>query len=300
MTLGAQEVAPLTMAAAYATFAADGIYCKPIAITSIKSLTGRTISVPKPSCDKAMDENIARGVTSALEDVLSKGTARGVRKLGRPAAGKTGTANVSRSNFFVGYTPQVASAVWFGHPAAPTPLKNIDTGVRRYPGYSFGATVAAPIWADFMVDALRGKPVEQFGQASDKLLNGDKITIPSTYGMTISEARSTLKDAGFDPTVGGTLSSSAPSGAVAGTSPRSGVRTTRGATVTIYTSRGQASRAFRRSPSTTFTATNVDQKAAKKADATKPAKGDNKKGGDNKGGKGKGKGGDNKGGKGKG
>jgi membrane peptidoglycan carboxypeptidase len=291
MTLGAQEVAPLTMAAAYATFAADGVYCKPIAITSIKSLTGRTISVPKPSCDKAMDENIARGVTSALQDVLSKGTARGVRKLGRPAAGKTGTANVSRSNFFVGYTPQVASAVWFGHPAAPTPLKNVDTGVRRYPGYSFGATVAAPIWADFMVDALRGKPVEQFGRANDKLLNGDRVTVPSTFGMSISDARSTLKDAGFDPSVGGTLSSDAPRGAVAGTSPRSGVRTIRGATVTIYTSRGQASPVFRQSPSTRSTANKAAKKAAdaKKA-AAKKVNGKGKGGGGQGGGQGGGKG----------
>ena len=239
MTLGAQEIAPLTMAAAYAGFAADGEYCKPIAITSITSLTGQSVSAPKPSCDKAMDENVARGVTSALQDVLTKGTARRVQSLGRPAAGKTGTANVSRSNFFVGYTPQLAAAVWFGHPAAPKPLKNVDTGVRRYSGYTFGATVAAPIWADFMVDAHKGKPTKQFGRASDRLLNGDRVTIPSTFGMSISGARQTLRDAGFTPDVGGTISSDAPRGLVAGTSPNSGVRAARGASVTIYTSRGR-------------------------------------------------------------
>jgi membrane peptidoglycan carboxypeptidase len=296
MTLGAQEVAPLTMAAAYATFAADGMYCKPIAITSIKSLTGRSITAPKPSCDKALDENIARGVTSALQDVLSKGTARGVRKLGRPAAGKTGTANVSRSNFFVGYTPQLAAAVWFGHPAAPTPLKNVNTGIRKYPGYSFGATVAAPIWADFMADALKGKPKEQFGRASDKLLIGDRVSVPSTFGMSVSGARATLRDAGFDPSVGGTLSSDAPRGTVAGTSPRSGVRTVRGATVTIYTSRGRAAPVVRQSTTSRDKADEAKkaaekraEEAKKKAEEAKKKADDAKKSGDNKG-KGGGKG----------
>ena len=242
MTLGAQEIAPLTMAAAYAAFAADGLFCKPIAIDSIKTLTGQSVATPKPSCDQAVDENVSRGVTSALEEVLTKGTARHVQSLGRPAAGKTGTANVSRSNFFVGYTPQLASAVWFGHLPEPKPLKNVDTGVRRYPGYSYGATVAAPIWADFMTEAHKGKPRKGFGSASDRTLNGDRVPIPTTFGMSISDARSTLRDAGFTPDVGGTISSDAPRGLVAGTSPNSGVRTTRGATVTIYTSRGR--RAF--------------------------------------------------------
>src|SRR4051794_4048689 len=239
MTLGAQEIAPLTMAAAYAGFAADGMYCKPIAITSIKTLSGQAVATPKPTCTKALDENVARGVTSALQDVLTKGTAKGVQSLGRPAAGKTGTANVSRSNFFVGYTPQLASAVWFGHLPEPKPLKNIDTGVRSYSGYLYGATVAAPIWADFMSQALRDEPKEPFGRASDKLLNGERVTIPSTFGLSISGARSRLRDAGFTPDVGGSISSDAPRGLVAGTSPNSGVRTTRGATVTIYTSSGR-------------------------------------------------------------
>jgi membrane peptidoglycan carboxypeptidase len=268
MTLGSQEIAPLTMAAAYASFAADGMYCAPIAVTSIKTLTGRSIAAPKPSCTRGLDKNVARGVTSALQDVLTKGTAKRVQSLGRPAAGKTGTSNKSWSNFFVGYTPQLASAVWFGHPAGLRSLKNVDTGVRRYPGYTFGATVAAPIWADFMSNALKGEPKEQFGRATDRMINGERVTIPSTFGLSVDEARSRLRDAGFSPEVGDTLASSAPRGAVAGTSPNSGVRAPRGSTVTIYTSRGAQV-----SPAVLFTSRNGrsradnGRRAAKRADA---------------------------------
>jgi membrane peptidoglycan carboxypeptidase len=271
MTLGSQEIAPLTMAAAYASFAADGMYCKPIVVTSIKTLNGRSIATPKPSCTKALDKNVARGVTSALQDVLTKGTAKRVQSLGRPAAGKTGTSNKSWSNFFVGYTPQLASAVWFGHPAGLRSLKNVDTGVRRYPGYTFGATVAAPIWADFMSEALKGEPKKPFGRASDRTLNGDRVAIPSTFGLSVDDARSRLKDAGFSPDVGGTLDSSAPRGAVAGTSPNSGTRATRGSTVTIYTSRGRQAAPVvnrtTRADGRRRAAERADRRAARRAEA---------------------------------
>jgi membrane peptidoglycan carboxypeptidase len=238
MTLGAQEVAPLTVAAAYASFAADGVYCQPISITSATTLAGKAIAVPKPVCQEAMDQNIARGVTAALQDVIKSGTAARVQKIGRPAAGKTGTANASRATWFTGYTPQIAASVWFGNPDASKPMKNIDTGKDYYPRQIYGATVAAPIWASFMKAATQGMPVENFAKASDKVVYGDRVTVPGTTGMSIADATKVLEDAGFRVSVGGPKPSAVPAGFVAESNPAGGSRSTSGSSVTIYPSTG--------------------------------------------------------------
>ncbi len=238
MTLGAQEIAPLTIAAGYAAFAADGVYCSPISITSATTLAGKAIAVPKPSCDQAIDQNIARGVTSALVGVIQRGTAAGAPKIGRPAAGKTGTANASRATWFTGYTPQMAASVWFGNPDVSKPMKNIDTGKDFYPRQIFGATVAAPIWSAFMKQAMKGLPVENFGNASDKIVYGDRSTVPGVTGQSLDDARRTLEGAGFTVSIGGPRASSVQAGYVAEQSPGAGARVTGGSTVWIYPSTG--------------------------------------------------------------
>ncbi len=115
MTLGVNEVAPLTMAAGYATFAANGTYCKPIAITSITSATGKKYPTPKAGCHQVIKPEIAQAVTYALQRVITSGTGAGLG-LGREAAGKTGTAE------------QQPGLVRRLHPAAR------DRGLCRTPG----------------------------------------------------------------------------------------------------------------------------------------------------------------------
>lgn len=238
MTLGAQEIAPLTIAAGYAAFAADGVFCTPISITSATTLAGKSIAVPKPSCEQAIDQNVARGVTSALQGVIQRGTAANAPKIGRPAAGKTGSANASRATWFTGYTPQMAASVWFGNPDVSKPMKNIDTGKDFYPRQIYGATVAAPIWSAFMKAAMAGMPVENFGTANSKVLNGDRVSVPDVTGQSLDAARQTLEGAGFSVTVGGARPSSVPAGSVAEQSPGAGSTARSGSTVTIYPSTG--------------------------------------------------------------
>jgi len=241
MTLGAQEAAPLTVAAAYAAFAADGMYCAPISIISASTLTGKSINVPKPDCSQAMDKDVARGVTSALEGVISHGTASRVEKIQRPAAGKTGTSNRSQATWFTGYVPQLAASVWFGKPNGYPHneyLRNIDTGKRKYPGQIYGATVAAPIWAAFMKSAVKGLPVENFGESSYKILHGDRVTVPSVTGQAIDDARRALEGAGFTVRIGDPKPSAIPQGLVAETNPGAGSRVSSGASITIYPSTG--------------------------------------------------------------
>jgi membrane peptidoglycan carboxypeptidase len=237
LTLGSEPIAPLTMAAAYATFAADGKYCTPMPITSVTTRDGKLKKTIKPSCETAMDETVARGVSVALQAVITGGTGRGA-SIGRPAAGKTGTTNGSTDVWFAGYTPQLAAAVWVGHEHEVRPLKGFTLNGRSY-GTVYGATIPAPIWADFMRDALKGEPVEQFGQTSDKVLNGERVTVPQIEGLSVDAAKAALAAVGLSATVSDAgVPSDLPVGVVAASTPRSGQRVSPGSGITLYLSIG--------------------------------------------------------------
>ena len=239
LTLGSNTIAPLTMATAYATFAAGGVYCAPISITAVKALDGKPRPAPKSSCSQAVDPDVASGVNQALQGVITNGTGRG-NGIGRPAAGKTGTTNVSRDVWFIGYTPQIAAAVWVGHPIGQKSLNGVKLGGRSY-GKVYGATIPAPIWKQFMQGALADQPVEQFDAPSDKVINGERFDVPSVYGLSQQAAIDAITAAGLTPTVSGSLvASSQAAGTAVGSAPRSGARVPPGTTVTIYLSSGVA------------------------------------------------------------
>jgi membrane peptidoglycan carboxypeptidase len=156
--LGANEVSPLDMASAYATLAARGMYCKPIAITEVVSATGDVLGRVEPSCERVMAESTADTVTAVLRGVLTHGTGRGAQ-IGRPVAGKTGTTNGPTAAWFDGYTPDLAAAVWVGYPTNPAkhPLRHVH-GSRIVYGGGFPAT----IWRLIMSAAHEGLPVSDF------------------------------------------------------------------------------------------------------------------------------------------
>jgi membrane peptidoglycan carboxypeptidase len=232
LTLGSESIAPLTMAAAYAGFAADGVFCAPTSITGARTLEGKQIKLPPSTCGEAIPQNVARGVTSVLQDVLTKGTAR-CCSIGRPAAGKTGTTNESTQLWFVGYTPQLSAAVWFGHPDSTKPMRRIDTGRDYYGSQLYGATVSAPIWRDFMSAASSGLPVQNFGQADNRTINGDLVAVPPVVGRTLDEARGILAGQGFGVTLGAPVASPFPSNRVVQQTPAGGSAAAPGTTVTL-------------------------------------------------------------------
>jgi membrane peptidoglycan carboxypeptidase len=169
--------------------------------------------------------------------VITGGTGRGA-SIGRPAGGKTGTTNGSTDVWFAGYTPQMAAAVWVGHEREVRSLKHFTLAGRSY-GTVYGATIPAPIWADFMRAALKGEPVEQFGQTSDKVLNGDRVTVPQINGLSVDAAKAALAAVGLSATVSDAgVPSDLPVGTVAGSTPRSGQRVSPGTSITLYLSVG--------------------------------------------------------------
>ncbi|MFE6196932.1 transglycosylase domain-containing protein [Streptomyces sp. NPDC057838] len=166
IALGTQEMSPLTMANAYATFASRGMYCTPVAIESVSQRVGdtsRKLEVPKSTCSRAMSENTADTINELLKGVVEDGTGSKAGLSGRPSAGKTGTTDERYAAWFVGYTPNMAGAVWVGDPAHKRKMVNITIGGRSH-AKVFGGEVPGPIWQDMMTGALEGKPVEQFNE----------------------------------------------------------------------------------------------------------------------------------------
>ncbi|WP_432119700.1 transglycosylase domain-containing protein [Streptomyces sp. bgisy032] len=164
IALGTQEMSPLTMANAYATFASRGMYCTPVAIESVSRRVGdktTSMEVPKSTCSRAMSEKTADTINALLKGVVEDGTGSKAGLGSRPSAGKTGTTDERYAAWFVGYTPNMAGAVWVGDPAHKRKMTGITIGGRSY-GKVFGGEVPGPIWRDMMSGALEGKPVENF------------------------------------------------------------------------------------------------------------------------------------------
>ncbi|MEU8512611.1 transglycosylase domain-containing protein [Kitasatospora sp. NPDC048722] len=160
MVLGSLELSPLTMANVYATFAARGKYCTPIAINKISTVDGKDIKVPQSQCSQAFSENTADALNTILLNVTEKGTAAALGlDDGRKIAGKTGTTDEKKAAWFSGYTPSLATSVWLGGPAGGVKMKDITIGGKHFTEV-FGADGPGPIWQMAMNQALKGTPLE--------------------------------------------------------------------------------------------------------------------------------------------
>ncbi len=234
IVLGSASVPPLTMANTYATLAAEGKHCDINPIESITYPDGKKVKLPKTKCKQVVEPDIARGATALLQGVITGGTGTGAQ-IGRPAAGKTGTHTGHQQSWFVGYTPQYATAVYVGTPTKARDMDNILIGGRRYPQV-FGGTIAAPLWGTIMRSILADQPVEYFNPPSYLVLNGVQVSIPSVIGRSVAEATAILQASGFQAAVIGNISSTIPFGLVAGMQP-SGTAA-RGTTIGLQLSTG--------------------------------------------------------------
>lgn len=198
-TLGTISVSPLQMSAAYAAFAAGGMYCDPVFIKSATLRDGEELNVRDGNCRRVISEQTAANVTSILTGVISGDdeyrTAKDV-KIGRKAAGKTGTTNGYAAVWFAGYTPQAATAVWVGDPRGGQKYPLVS-GLRFY-GYwttdVWGSTISGPIWEDIMKKMHEGVEKKSFPRSGS--LSSANV-IPDVRGMEIQAAVSLLKNQGY-------------------------------------------------------------------------------------------------------
>ncbi|MDX2230321.1 MAG: penicillin-binding protein 1A [Leptolyngbyaceae cyanobacterium bins.349] len=155
LPLGSVDLTPLEMAGGYATFANNGWYSETTFIVQVTDSAGNMLLDNTPKPQLVLDPWASASLNSVLQDVIERGTATSAY-IGRPAAGKTGTTSSERDIWFVGYVPQLSTAVWVG---------NDDYSPIGYG--ATGGTYVAPIWRNFMNRALQGVPVENFRPASD-------------------------------------------------------------------------------------------------------------------------------------
>ena len=158
--LGTASPSALDMAGAYATFAASGIKAKSHIIQTVKGSNNGVLYQADPKTESMFPKPVADTVTYALSRVVTNGTGKAALALGRPAAGKTGTTDNNLSAWFVGYTPQLSTAVLMAkEDASGTPQSLSGTGgLKTVTGGSFPAAM----WTAFMKGALGGMPKEKF------------------------------------------------------------------------------------------------------------------------------------------
>lgn len=152
VALGAVEVTPLELVAAYAPFANGGFRVTPRILRRIERNDGSVVWTGRVERDSVMDARDAYQLTSMLRSVVDRGTGRAVRNagIGGPVAGKTGTTNNGDDVWFVGYTPTLVAGFWFGYDA-PRSLGPNATGGR----------LAAPAWAQFVRAGWRERVSER-------------------------------------------------------------------------------------------------------------------------------------------
>jgi membrane peptidoglycan carboxypeptidase len=232
--LGTGNISVLDMASAFGVLANDGVRCQPYSITEVRDRDGKVLldRNNKSSCERVISQGVSRQVVDMLRTVVNGGT--GFRaSLGRPLAGKTGTAQDYTSAMFTGFTPQLATSVWVGHRSGLIPMRN-----DYYGGRVFGGTFPAEIFHDFMVAALQGKPSLDFPpppEGRPQNPKGDKV--PNVVGKKLGDATKILAKAGFGVSVT-QVDNAAPKDQVVAQSPGGGSDASKGTTVHLTVSRG--------------------------------------------------------------
>ncbi|MHB1136670.1 MAG: PBP1A family penicillin-binding protein [Coriobacteriia bacterium] len=253
IALGSQEVTPLEMASAYGTLANAGVHVAAHGITRVIAVDGETLFEAESTGEEVLSPAVAYLTTDILKGVITGGTGTAA-KIGRPAAGKTGTTQEYRDAWFVGYTPELATAVWMGHVEGQIEMTNVHG--KKVTGGSF----PAQIWAAYMKAALADVKATDFVQprgissASICLETGlaasenctstasalfltsampelcelhaqpAAIDVPNLIGLQKADALAKLAELGLLATVEETAVAGVPSGMVADQSPKIGTQ----------------------------------------------------------------------------
>lgn len=152
LALGSGVVTPLELASVYGVLAAGGMRYEPVAVKLITDSSGQVIEDHRwPVAEQVIAESTAYTMSEIMRTVIESGTGTAAY-IGRPAAGKTGTTDEFRDAWFAGFVPQLACVVWTGN----------DNNTKM--NHVYGGDLPAPIWADFMKQALANEKKMEFGE----------------------------------------------------------------------------------------------------------------------------------------
>jgi len=235
--LGTNNIAPLTLAAAYAAIGNNGVYCSPVGIDKILDSTGKSLPVTKTQCKQAVDPNIAAGAAAALQTPMQIGGTAGAYNPndGTPILGKTGTNDSAEQNWLATSTTKIATTTWTGN------YDSVDGHMTDFGNITLGGIygrdakgfVAKPI-----IDALdRVYGGKAFPEATGSVLHAKQVTVPDLTGKSPADAKNILENLGFGFVDGGAVDGSQAAGTIEKTSPGGGSKTSVGSAVTVYTSK---------------------------------------------------------------
>ena len=199
----ASGVSPVEMATVYSTLANDGVRHDPIFIRKISDSSGTVLYEADTKGEQVITPQVARTVTDVLTGVVN-GTGKLARLPDRTIAGKTGTTDEKKDAWFVGYTPQLVTAVWMGDPGNPADPNHRILPMTRVGRFSpvFGGTYPAVIWQSFMTQALAGRPVLDFAKPDQTLW--PRSTYVDEFGRRTGFRSSSGSGSGFGSGSSGT------------------------------------------------------------------------------------------------
>ena len=232
--IGTNTVTPLSMASAYAAVAALGKWCKPIIVDSFVSPDGVTKPAQTPECKQAIAPNIAATAIDVMKGVMTSGNqVYGNPEDGIPLFGKTGTTDSGNQTWVASGTTSGASVVWVGNSIGDFNI--LDAGYAGVDGILLRHYISLAV-----VTALDGKYGGVDWPAPDPaLVTGGGLAVPDgLIGLSPESAKSLLEGLGFMYADGGPIDSEVPAGKVAATDPPAGSNSAKGATITVYTSKG--------------------------------------------------------------
>jgi penicillin-binding protein 1A len=181
LALGSSDVTLGELTSAYAVFANHGVKTPAVAILKVTDSTGRMLYANDSVPEQVMKPETAYLITDLLKGVIENGTGWMARRLGRPAAGKTGTTNDYRDAWFIGYTPGLVAGVWVGYDDQQS-IGPKETGSRA----------ALPIWLEFMKKAHADKPAEDFAVPEGIVF---RDIDPRTGLLSTENCRSSIREA---------------------------------------------------------------------------------------------------------
>ena len=248
--LGTNEIAPLTMAAAYAAISNGGVYCVPVAVTRIVGPNGEELGGQAQDCRKSLETDVAVTAAYAMAAVMVTGGTgtRANPNDGVEYIGKTGTTDSSNHTWIVGASTRVATAVWVGNIEGFYPMRSYRN-LQGNQGGLIRHDIFKPIaWAMDSDSRYRGV---DFPEPTAELLTGSGTLVPEVTGQSIEAATAMLQASGFTVTDGGLLDSAVPAGQSAGTDPLAGTLVGNGSDVTLYSSNGSQAVAVAPTPEDT-------------------------------------------------
>ncbi|WP_133737849.1 transglycosylase domain-containing protein [Frigoribacterium sp. PhB116] len=232
----ADEIAPLTMATAYAAIAAGGKYCAPIVVDNIVDDEGNALGGQPQDCNQAVGPEVAAAAAQAMSGLWTNGTGRGgLPADGFPEIGKTGTTDAKDQIWIIGATTKLATAVWQGNAdGAKVSLRQVGSPIM---GGTYANTRTSLFKA---VQTINNTvyPGTPFPRPNSSVLRGSGVSVPNVTGSSVEAAKTILKGLSLVYADGGTQASALPAGQVVGTYPGPGAVIPKGETVQVYTSDG--------------------------------------------------------------